>query len=306
MKKSMWDWIEKIAITLIAVMTIGIIIPTLLTRYQQEKAIQTYISSISSESEDRYTQAIADAQQYNSLFYQTQGAMVGNTQEILSDESYEQLLNVNGDSLMGMIEIPKINVNLPIYHGTADEVLEVGVGHVRESSLPVGGENTRSVLTGHRGLPSAKLFSRLDELVEGDLFFIRIGDVTFAYQVFEIEVIKPEEVERLEIVPEKDLVSLVTCTPYGVNTHRLVVTGERVSYDKAEYDSIQVQFPSLRETFLTALFYVILPLSLIGVFIKKIIQIFKERREKKNETQENVLLSGRSVDDDNNDRENIR
>lgn len=306
MKKSMWDWIEKIAITLIAVMTIGIIIPTLLTRYQQEKAIQTYISSISSESEDRYTQAIADAQQYNSLFYQTQGAMVGNTQEILSDESYEQLLNVNGDSLMGMIEIPKINVNLPIYHGTADEVLEVGVGHVRESSLPVGGENTRSVLTGHRGLPSAKLFSRLDELVEGDLFFIRIGDVTFAYQVFEIEVIKPEEVERLEIVPEKDLVSLVTCTPYGVNTHRLVVTGERVSYDKAEYDSIQAQFPSLRETFLTALFYVILPLSLIGVFIKKIIQIFKERREKKNETQENVLLSDRSVDDDNNDRENIR
>lgn len=306
MKKSMWDWIEKIAITLIAVMTIGMIIPTLLTRYQQEKAIQTYISSISSESEDRYTQAIADAQQYNSLFYQTQGAMVGNTQEILSDESYEQLLNVNGDSLMGMIEIPKINVNLPIYHGTADEVLEVGVGHVRESSLPVGGENTRSVLTGHRGLPSAKLFSRLDELVEGDLFFIRIGDVTFAYQVFKIEVIKPEEVDRLEIVPEKDLVSLVTCTPYGVNTHRLVVTGERVSYDKAEHDSIQAQFPSLRETFLTALFYVILPLSLIGVFIKKIIQIFKERRERKNETQENVLLSDRSVDDDDNDRENIR
>ena len=159
---------------------------------------------------------------------------------------------------MGSIEIPSINVNLPIYHGTSDEVLSAGVGHLNGSSLPIGGVNTKSILTAHRGLPSSKLFTRLDELVEGDLFFIRVLNETLAYKVNDIQVIEPEDVAGLEIEEGKDLVSLITCTPYGLNTHRLVVTGERTEYEPAIYENIESKNMSIREYVFLAIPFVFL------------------------------------------------
>lgn len=142
--------------------------------------------------------------------------------------NYEEILNVNKDGVMGGITIPKINVDLPIYHGIGDEALAKGVGHIVQTALPVGGKGYRSLLTGHRGLPSALLFTRLDELEKGDEFVISVLGKQLVYDVVQIETIRPNEVGRLRPVPGRDLVSLVTCTPYGVNTRRLIVTGERV------------------------------------------------------------------------------
>lgn len=147
-------------------------------------------------------------------------------------EGYESILNVTG-GIMGTLQIPKINVNLPIYHGTSAEVLERGVGHMEMTAFPIGGENSHTVLTGHTALPNAVLFSDLDKLVEGDTFYIKVYNETLAYQVDQIEIVKPDNTDLLIPVKGKDYVSLVTCTPYAVNTHRLVVRGVRVPYEAA-------------------------------------------------------------------------
>ncbi len=142
-------------------------------------------------------------------------------------KEYETLLDTDGSGVMGYLEIPKISVSLPIYHGTSDEVLAKGVGHMEGSSLPIGGENTHGILSGHRGLPSAKLFTDLDQLEVGDFFTIHVLNQTLEYQIAEIRTVLPEEAELLQIRQGLDLMTLVTCTPYGVNTHRLLVTGKR-------------------------------------------------------------------------------
>lgn len=191
---------------------------------------------------------------YNRILFQSKDEVIENGSiQLLDSKMYENTLNLTGTGIMGSIEIPQIDVNLPIYHGTTDEVLSKGIGHVEGTSFPVGGENTRAVLSGHRGLPNSKLFTRLDELEEGDLFFLKVLDKTLAYQVSEIEVIEPENVEKLAIVKGKDLVTLVTCTPYGLNTHRLLVTGERVQYVEKEYQSISKEIMSFRELFFAGL-----------------------------------------------------
>ena len=170
---------------------------------------------------------------------------------------------------MGSIEIPKINVDIPIYHGTSDEVLSTGVGHLQDSSLPVGGNNSRCILTGHRGLPNSKLFTRLDELEIDDLFFISTCGEVLAYRITDIKIMEPEEAEMLGILPEKDLCTLITCTPYGINTQRLVVTGERVPYEEVQYDNIEKNFPSFREIFFAALPFLFIVVGLISFFRRK-------------------------------------
>lgn len=149
----------------------------------------------------------------------------------LTDEQqsqYDSLLDVSGTGIMGYIEIPSIGVSLPIYHGTSDAVLQIAVGHIDWTSLPVGGAGTHCVLSGHRGLPSAKLFTNLDQVVEGDTFSIRVLDEVLTYEVDRILIVEPEDVSALEIEPGKDLCTLVTCTPYGINSHRLLVRGHRI------------------------------------------------------------------------------
>ena len=148
-------------------------------------------------------------------------------------ESYDELLNLHGSGLMGYVEIPKIEVNLPIYHGTSEEVLQKGIGHLLGSSLPIGGEGFHSVLTGHSGLVGKRLFSDLEQLALGDRFYLHVFGETLAYEVTEINRVLPHETELLTSVAGEDLCTLVTCTPYGVNSHRLLVRGSRVPYEKA-------------------------------------------------------------------------
>lgn len=147
-------------------------------------------------------------------------------------ENYKEVLNVSDDGVMGYVEIPKISVYLPIYHGTSDEVLEKGVGHIQNTSVPIGGNSTHSILTGHTGLPNAELFTRLDELGIGDIFYIHVLNDVLTYKVFETKVILPDKIDELRILNGKDYVTLVTCTPYGVNSHRLLVKAERVEYEE--------------------------------------------------------------------------
>lgn len=147
-------------------------------------------------------------------------------------ENYKEVLNVSDDGVMGYVEIPKISVYLPIYHGTSDDVLEKGVGHIQNTSVPIGGNSTHSILTGHTGLPNAELFTRLDELGIGDIFYIHVLDDVLTYKVFETKVILPDKIDELRILNGKDYVTLVTCTPYGVNSHRLLVKAERVEYEE--------------------------------------------------------------------------
>ena len=183
-----------------------------LAKKQQEQVIIGYEQTIAATDEEKLAEEWEKAVLYN----QNPDSMV-----------YEDVLNLDGSGVMGYIVIPQIGIRLPIYHGAEEESLKKGVGHVKETSLPVGGEGTHAVLTGHRGMPGAELFTRLDEVNIGDVFYIHILDRVLAYKVEEIQIVLPEEVSKL--VPEKgaDLVTLVTCTPYGVNTHRLLVRGQR-------------------------------------------------------------------------------
>ena len=159
-------------------------------------------------------------------------------------EDYDSQLDIAGTGIMGYVGIPKIQVNLPIYHGTDAEVLDRGVGHLLGSSLPVGGKNTHTILTGHSGMASQKMFTDLEQLSPGDIFYLNVLNETLAYQVTEINTVLPYETDLLGIVPGEDLCTLVTCTPYGVNTHRLLVRGYRIPYEEAltlEEESVAVE-----------------------------------------------------------------
>ena len=164
------------------------------------------------------------------------GATDAYSQEGLQAASadYGSQLNLAGNGIMGYVEIPKISVNLPIYHGTENDSLERGIGHLLGSSLPVGGESTHTILSGHSGMASQKMFTDLEQLTTGDVFYLRVLDETLAYQVVEINTVLPYDTSLLGIAPGEDLCTLVTCTPYGVNTHRLLVRGSRIPYAEAE------------------------------------------------------------------------
>lgn len=241
--------------------------------------VDSYKKMIEESSSSSFSEELERANNYNEVLYESISSVVSEDKmSLLAENNYNEILNIN-DGLMGSIEIPKININLPIYHGTSDEVLSSGVGHVVGSSLPVGGVNTKSILTGHRGLPSSKLFTRLDELELGDLFYISVLGETLAYKVVDISVIEPEDVSNLKIEEGKDLVSLITCTPYGINTHRLVVTGNRIEYSKEVYKNIDKDNFSVVD-----IVFIIIPTTFIVILLVKII---KNRKENNNEVKEN-------------------
>ena len=193
--------------------------------FHQTRAISTYSENVANLDREQYDEIWAAAASYNASLNQRSNAYLLNEAQ---KQEYEQLLNVSGLGVMGYIEIPEIDVSLPIYHGTEESVLQIAVGHLEWSSLPVGGESTHCVLSGHRGLPSAKLFTHLDKLVEGDIFMLRVLDEVLTYEVDQILIVEPQETASLRIVEGKDYCTLVTCTPYGINTHRLLVRGHRI------------------------------------------------------------------------------
>lgn len=194
--------------------------------FHQTKAIAGYAKAVAEMNNDEYEHIIENAMEYNKSLMSKQFRWKPTKEEA---DRYNKELNISGTGIMGYIEIPEINVSLPIYHGTSEGVLNIAVGHIEGSSLPIGGKGTHSVLSGHRGLPSAKLFTNLDRMTEGDTFIIRVLDEVYTYEVDKILIVEPDDMSSLTIDPEQDYCTLVTCTPYAVNTHRLLVRGHRIA-----------------------------------------------------------------------------
>lgn len=228
MKKKSNNWTTLILVLLLLAGVSLLLYPTVSDYWNsmhQTRAIASYAETVSQLDTAQYDEMWKAAQDYNRSLAQRETAFA------LTDEqkaAYESLLDVSGLGVMGYIEIPEIDCSLPIYHGTEESVLQVAVGHLEWSNLPVGGEGTHCVLSGHRGLPSAKLFTNLDKLAVGDTFLLRVLDEVLTYEVDQILIVEPEQVDALGIVPGEDYCTLVTCTPYGINTHRLLVRGHRV------------------------------------------------------------------------------
>ena len=195
-----------------------------------------------------------------------------------ADSSYENSLNIAGDGMMGIVEIPKIDIKLPIYHGTSDEVLQKAAGHLEGSSLPIGGENTHAVISAHRGLPSASLFTDLDQLEIGDHFLIHVLDETLCYEVDQILVVDPEDTSALAVEDGEDLMTLLTCTPYGVNTQRLMVRGHRVPYEEQTVADEQTPLSGL-SLHTNYLLWVVVGIVITGVFI--LILFIREKKLQK-------------------------
>ncbi len=205
------------------------------------QAVANYAEKVKDLSREQYDKMLQEAKAYNKTLAQSGG---GYTLSKRQEATYESILDVTGTGIMGYIEIPTIHISLPIYHGIENSVLQIAVGHLEWSSLPVGGKSTHCVLSGHRGLPSAKLFTNLDQLVEGDTFVIRVLDEVLTYEVDQILIVEPSDVSALTIEEGKDLCTLVTCTPYGINSHRLLVRGHRVANQtegiRVTSDAIQI------------------------------------------------------------------
>lgn len=192
----------------------------------QSRAIASYTEAVANLDDEIYEELWNKAVAYNEALWQRSNRYFPTEEE---HEDYMSQLDVSGNGIMGYIQIPSINCSLPLYHGTDEAILQVAIGHIESSSLPVGGEGTHCVVSGHRGLPSAKLFTNLDRMIEGDLFMLQVLNETLTYEVDQIRIVLPEEVDDLDFVKGKDYCTLVTCTPYGINTHRLLVRGHRVA-----------------------------------------------------------------------------
>lgn len=239
--------------------------------FHQSRAIASYSEQVAQMDDDKYAEIWDAAWQYN------QGLLDRPNVFILSDEQklrYEQLLNVGDNGVMGYIEIPSIGVSLPIYHGTDAAVLQIAVGHLEWTSLPTGGGGTHCVLSGHRGLPSAKLFTNLDKLVVGDTYMLRILDEVLTYEVDQILIVEPDDTAALLIEEGKDLCTLVTCTPYGINSHRLLVRGHRVE-NAAEAKIIHITSDAIQiEPLLVA------PIVAIPILLLLLITLLLPRKPK--------------------------
>ena len=227
------------------------------------QAVADYAENVRNLEAEKYEQVLQDAKSYNQMLPYKQTTFALSEEE---KEAYDALLDISGTGVMGYIEIPTVNISLPVYHGTEDAVLQIAVGHLEWSSLPVGGESTHCVLSGHRGLPSAKLFTNLDKLVAGDKFIMRVLDEVLTYEVDQILIVEPTDVSTLMIEAGKDLCTLVTCTPYGINSHRLLVRGHRIE-NQEEAQAIRVTSDAIQIEPLIVAPAVALPMLLVLLMI---------------------------------------
>lgn len=229
----------------------------------QSRAVASYAEAVNKLSPEEYERVWNDAVQYNK-------SLLGGVQtfhlegEELAD--YESQLNIQDNGIMGYLEIPILNITLPIYHGLSEGILQVAIGHIEDTSLPVGGESTHCVVSGHRGLPSARLLTDIDKMVEGDLFMFHTLNETLTYEVDQIRIVLPEDTKDITIIPGKDLATLVTCTPYGINSHRMLIRGHRVPTimaDKVTSDAEQINPFVVAATFGIPLMFIVLVAALI-------------------------------------------
>lgn len=260
--------------------------------FHQSKAITSYTQDVTVLENDEYDKILAEAEEYNSELPNRKNQYLLDADQ---QEQYEQLLNVSGNGIMGYVEIPTIDCMLPIYHGTKESVLQVAVGHLEWTSLPVGGESTHCVVSGHRGLPSARLFTDLDKLREGDIFMLHVLDETFTYEVDQILIVEPDDTDALLVEKGKDYCTLVTCTPYGINSHRLLVRGHRIA-NLEEEKIIRVSADALPiDTKIVAAIMAV-PMLLVWLIIlfindsrKKKLVKRRKRYEKLSESEEDIL-----------------
>lgn len=273
--------ISTIFIILIFLVGLGFIsyptVSNLWNQAHQSRAIATYSKQVEKLDDSENKKMLKAARKYNkSLLKKSDHWKLSKKDK----KKYESLLDVSGTGIMGYIEVPKIDCSLPIYHGTDEGALQIAIGHLEGSSLPVGGKSTHCVLSGHRGLPSARLFTDLDQLEEGDIFILNILGRKLAYEVDQIKVVLPEEMSDLEIEEGKDLCTLVTCTPYGINTHRLLVRGHRTKYveKKVEEEQKKVQTKKTDIRLMIAGGTGVLILLIIIIVI-----VIKRRRKRRNQ-----------------------
>lgn len=279
--------IADIVRMIVLFVAISVLLYPTVSNYLYERNSSTIISDydkiVDTASIQERESMLAAARQYNEHLKMNQKAIVdGFIDHTIMDEEYESLLNHAGDGMMGYISIPKIKVLLPMYHGTMEKVLQIGTGHLMGTSLPVGGDSTHAVVTGHRGLPSKMLFTDLDQLIEGDIFYVKVLGETMAYQADQILTVLPEETEALDIVEGQDYVTLLTCTPYAVNTHRLLVRGKRISYEEAVQKvpdtEVVPQLPYPVRLLILA--FILLIIVFVGYEVRKILRRRKEETDR--------------------------
>ncbi len=258
--------------------------------YRQNQLITTYEEAISALEPEDYSREWEAARRFdegltsNNIY----GDVFGEEGEELEDTEYWKVLNISGDGVMGYLSIPKVNLKLSVYHGTAEDVLQTGVGHLNGTSLPIGGEGTHSVLAAHRGLPSARLFTDIDQLYKGDMIYIHVLDETFAYAVDQIlPMVDKDDIHALEealsIEDGKDHITLFTCTPYGVNSHRLLVRGERVPYE-GEEEIVSTPVETMLEAVQNYyMLYLVMGLSVTFLVIAVMRFLFRPRKRKAGE-----------------------
>lgn len=246
--------------------------------------IRNYEKNIRSYDQKQKDVAWREAKKYNQQRSESENRITDpfhSKESKKKEKQYYDLLNMDRSGIMGYLKIPCILVDLPIYHGTSDEILEQGAGHLLGSSLPVGGKNTHSILTGHTGRSRAKLFTDLIEMKKGDLFFIHVLDHVLAYKVDEIVVVKPEDTKNLQIIKEKDYITLITCTPYGVNDHRLLVRGERTKYiPKEETMKVRRKNSKWKSVYKTAIIVGSIIVSLLFCLLKMLDKIRGKLKKK--------------------------
>lgn len=243
------------------------VVSDVLARMTQSITIASYQKAVENLSKQDIIKLKAEAQKYNESL---SGVKLQDAFAATEKADQRAIPSLSVDDVIGYIDIPKINVYIPIYQGSSEEVLQKGVGHLENTSLPIGGESTHTVLTGHRGLPSAILFTDLDQLIQGDVFYLHVLDETLAYRINQIKVVEPEVTEDLTIVKGKDYATLVTCTPYGINTQRLLLRGERIPF-VAEEEKFQTQRELVSEVvIIPTVFLILIAVPLVLIFIRKI------------------------------------
>ena len=244
MNKAIKEKLTIFLFILMIILGIGVILYPLisnqLSKINYQEVIDNYDFTVTKQENSYNEQLINEAREYNRSLTSLNIADVFQNPNRESSSEYLSILNVDNKGMMGYISIPKIDVRIPIYHGTSSDILQKGVGHLEGSSIPVGGASTHAILSAHRGLPSSRLFTDLNQLKVGDTIYIYILDQVLAYQVNQVLVIEPSDTDPLQIVQGEDYVTLVTCTPYAINTHRLLVRGERIEYSVQEEEGITV------------------------------------------------------------------